>query len=214
VAGGAGGTELVYYLTAAYQGDGDQKVLERRPGVCLPEGTVRLSEEPSLNWRSQNELQEGYELILAKAWVRNCQLSRPVSLAARRYARPSQQPYIAAGQTAASWDAWQANNQVIGVRMYVDTSSARFRTTPQYTAHVIGERFLAAEPGPLLLAGFPTVINARRDGFSMQVLLPEIGQGVPRVNPTFPPDPDNHVPGIVGIVKRLGWHVVWMGVEA
>ena len=41
VAHGPDGGEAVYYLVAAYQEDADQKIAERRPGVCLPEGTVR-----------------------------------------------------------------------------------------------------------------------------------------------------------------------------
>ena len=64
VAHGPGGEEAVYYLVAAYQEDADQKVAERRPGVCLPEGTVRLSEEPRLEWRRPEQLQEGFELVL------------------------------------------------------------------------------------------------------------------------------------------------------
>src|SRR5262249_46390441 len=87
VAAGPGGGEASYYLVAAYQSDDDQKVRERRPGVCLPDGTVRLSEEPLIDWRRPDQLEEGFELILAQAWIQNCQLSRPLSFAARRYAR-------------------------------------------------------------------------------------------------------------------------------
>src|SRR5918996_4494319 len=58
-----GSADTVYYLVAAYQEDADQKVAERRPGVCLPEGTVRLSEEPRLEWRLPEKLQEGFELV-------------------------------------------------------------------------------------------------------------------------------------------------------
>ncbi len=51
VAGTADGQPAVYYLTAAYQEDADQPLAERRAGVCVPDGTVRLGEEPLLAWR-------------------------------------------------------------------------------------------------------------------------------------------------------------------
>ena len=211
VAGGPDGGEAVYYLVVAYQADEGQKVSERRPGVCLPEGTVRLSEEPLVDWRRPDKLQEGMELILAQAWIQNCQLSRPLSLAARRYARPPQQPYIAAGQTEAgntAWKPWLVKDQQMGgVFTEVDTLAARFRTTPRYVAHVAGDRFLAESPGPLIALGFAGVVDATPERFTLQVLLPDFGPQ--NINP----------PALLsqsqgpGIVKQLGWHVVWMGIE-
>jgi hypothetical protein len=172
VAHGPDGGEAIYYLVAAYQEDADQKVAERRPGVCLPEGTVRLSEEPRLEWRRPEQLQEGVELVLAQAWIQNCQLSRPLSLAARRFARPSQQPYIAAGQTDrenTAWIPWVVSDQTIGVLTHVDTSAARFRTTPCYIAHVVGERLLHGPAGGVIFVeGFPAVAAATPAGFTLQ----------------------------------------------
>ena len=197
VAHGPGGGEAIYYLVAAYQEDADQKVAERRPGVCLPEGTVRLSEEPRLEWRRPEQLQEGLELVLAQAWIQNCQLSRPLSLAARRFARPSQQPYIAAGQTdreKTAWIPWVVSEQTVGVLTHVDTSAARFRTTPRYIAHVVGERLVIIDAENVMIVSFPAVAAATPAGFTLQVLLPELaGFGI-----NF---------------NQLGWHVVWMGVE-
>lgn len=197
VAHGPGGGEAIYYLVAAYQEDADQKVTERRPGVCLPEGTVRLSEEPRLEWRRPEKLQEGLELVLAQAWIQNCQLSRPLSLAARRFARPSQQPYIAAGQTdgeQTAWIPWVVNDQTVGVLTHVDTSAARFRTTPRYIAHVVGERLLRSPDGNIIfIVGFPAVAAATPVGFTLQMLF-----GEDRSDVNF---------------NQLGWHVVWMGVE-
>lgn len=213
VASGPGGGEALYYLVAEYLEDKDQKVMERRPGVCLPEGTVRLSEEPLIDWRRPDQLKEGLELILAQAWILNCQLSRDLALTARRYARPSQQPYIAAGQTRKGntiWAAWRdENNQAIGVLTHVDTSPARFRTTPRYMAHVAGERYLPGRAGPppaslqpLLLVGFTEIIDATPESFTVRVALPT--NFPPPVNQIISPD----------LVKELGWHVVWMGIEA
>jgi hypothetical protein len=198
VAHGPGGAETaLYYLVAAYQEDADQKVAERRPGVCLPEGTVRLSEEPRLEWRRPEQLQEGVELVLAQAWIQSCQLSRPLSLAARRFARPSQQPYIVAGQTErekTAWIPWAVSGQTIGILTHVDTAAARFRTTPRYIAHVVGERLMRGAAGNIIfIVGFPAVAAATPTGFTLQMLF-----GEDRSDIDF---------------NQLGWHVVWMGVE-
>jgi hypothetical protein len=209
VAHGSGGGEAVYYLVAFYQEDTDQKVAERRPGICLPEGTVRLSEEPRIDWRRPEQLREGLELILVQAWIQNCQLSRPLSMAARRFARPSQQPYIAAGQTdreKTPWALWDVNNQTIGVLTHVNTSAVRFRTTPHYMAHVVGERHFSGELGTILMVvGFPAIVDATPAGFTLQVLLPEVA--VSNINTGLVRDPS------AGIFNQLGWHVVWMGIE-
>lgn len=210
VAGAAGGGEAVFYLVAAYQPDADQRVTERRPGVCRPEGTVRLAEEPLLDWRRPDQLREGLELLLAQAWVHGCRLSRPVSLAVRRHARPSDQPYIAAGQTdseATSWQAWTVAGKVVGLAVEVDTKGARFRSVPRYVAHVVGDRYLGAAPGPLLAVGLPGVVNATRDGFTLQVLLPKTAAAL--VNPPAL----LHATTGPAAAQALGWHVVWMGVE-
>jgi hypothetical protein len=198
VAGAPGGTEAVYYLVAGYQGDEVQQVAERRPGVCIPGGTVRLSEEPLIDWRRPNQLKEGLELVLAQVWIQNCQLSRPLSLAPRRYARPAQQPYIAAGQTSegnTAWQEWKVNNTLVGVETRVDTSAAHFRTTPRYIAHIVGERFLVDGNGWLAAWGLPAVVDATPLGFSLQVFLM-----------AWP------ISGVEA-VKQLKWHVVWMGIE-
>jgi hypothetical protein len=215
VAAAPDGGEVSFYLVAAYRPDADQAVAERRPGVCLPEGTVRLSEDPLLDWRPSNRLRPGTELVLAQVWVQNCRLSRAVSLAARRYARPPQQPYIAAGQTragATAWQPWRRGPRVVGVSTVVDTSAARFQSTPRYVAHVAGERFLPAAaggPGPLLALGAAAVEAATPNGFEMQVLLPGVpSEGTP-VNPDAVRDPAL----APAVAAALGWHVVWMGVE-
>jgi hypothetical protein len=212
IASAAGGQEAVFYIVAAYRADKDQPVTERRPGTCMPEGGVRLREEPLIAWRKPDQLAEGFELILAKAWIKNCQLSRPLCLAVRRNARPSQQPYIVSGQTEAgntAWTLWQVGNKKLGVQTVVDTSQARFRTTPSYVAHVAGERYLASSPGPLLAIGFSAMVDATPEQFTLQVLLPAMNQVQANVNPASLRN--QQAPGIV---NTLGWQVVWAGIEA
>src|SRR5215471_5147511 len=58
VASDPGGAEAIFYLIAAYRTDKDQPVIERRPGVCMPEGGVRLREEPLIAWRKPAQLAE------------------------------------------------------------------------------------------------------------------------------------------------------------
>jgi hypothetical protein len=217
VAGGSKGEEVPYYLVVAYKTDAEQKVAERRPGVCMPEGTVRLGEEPRIEWRRPDQLQEGLDLILAQAWIRNCKLSRPLSLTGRRSARPSHQPYVAAGQTVAGktdWKEWNMNNDVAGVITQVNTSAAHFRSTPRYMAHIVGDR--VSEDGTLV-DGFAQVCNPTPTGFEMRVLMPrdlQVGASVLNQAIIFSL---LHLVGqpseLVRLLGELKWQVVWMGIE-
>lgn len=210
VAGDAQGKAVEYFLTAEYQADAQQPVRERRNGVCMPEGTVRLAEEPLIRWKSRADLREGFELVLAQVWVRNCRLSRAVSLAVRRSARPSEHPYISAGQTvggATPWTAWADGATLLGVTVDVDTSAARFHATPHYMAHIVGERALASPPQTLAVP-IAHVVSATPEQFTLRVLLPAMG--VPFNPPQF------LVPATVATVVRntLKWSVSWIGVES
>lgn len=212
IAGRAGGTEAVYYLVAAYQSNEKQKITERRPGVCLPEGTVRLSEEPLIEWREPDQLLDGHELVLAQAWIKNCQLSRPLSLAPRRYARPAQQPYIAGGQTSigeTSWVLWNEGADNLGVLAHVDTSAARFASTPNYMAHVAGDRYNLGDDGSeVLINGVANVSEATPNGFTLQVRTQvEFSRLVAE------PPVAIILDLTTVIADRLRWHVVWMGIE-
>ena len=209
VTGGAG--EAIYMLTARYQPDAAQKVRERRSGICHPGGNIRLSEEPAIEWKQAKDLKLGLDIVLATVFIRNCQLSRDASAKGRRYARPAQRPYIAAGQTAAAataWQAWEASGQFLGFTAQVDTASARFASTPHYVAHLAGERYLQS-PTPLIAMGMPAVTAASPEGFELRVLVPEGPKGT-IVNPK-----ELRHPKIgLEIVRQLDWHVIWMGAEA
>jgi hypothetical protein len=212
VASAPGGGEATFYLTAVYLPDENQNVAERRPGACLPEGTVRLTEGPGLEWRQADELHEGRELILAQAWIQNCRLSRALSLSARRNAKPSQQPYIAAGQTKVgdtSWSVWTEDGEMLGYEVTVDTSDARFRGTPRYVAHLAGDRFLAADPGPLAAVALAGIVDATPIRFTLQALLP------PNLGGSINPSTTllDETQGLDIVRTQLKWHVVWMGIE-
>lgn len=205
VAGGSGGTEVSYYLVAAYQSNDKQNIAEQRPGVCLPGGTVRLSEEPLIEWREPEQLLDGHELVLAQAWIKNCQLSRPLSLAPRRFARPAQQPYIAAGQSGVGttvWGLWEEGADSLGVLTHVDTVEARFTTTPNYTAHVVGDRYQLSDDGSeVLIIGLTNVTDATPNGFTMRVRT--------QVERSQIEGED-----LINLIRvELQWHVAWMGIE-
>jgi len=203
---GAGdGQDAIYYLVAAYQTDADQSVQETRPGVCLPAGTVRLSESPAIEWRRPDQLNEGLELILAQAGVRNCRLSSPVSTAPRRYARPQNQPYIAAGETEqghTGWVQWTIGQQTLGVLAVVDTSAARFQATPAYFAHVPGERHVVAGTGQIivLMRTIGAVVAPTPTRFTLQLRI-QFEQGSVAIT------------ALPQFVESLNWHVVWTGIE-
>lgn len=209
VAASPSGEDASFYLTASYLGDDNQKVRERRDGVCRPEGTVRLGEEPLLEWRRADQIDEGIDIVLAQAWIRNCQLSRPLSLAARRSARAADQPHIAAGQTPAGqteWTPWQVNGDVLGLAVEVDTTAARFRSVPRYIAHLAGERVVGettAGVGESLLVPFCAVSETARDGFRYQVLLPTFHSS--QINP-----PGFRQASGPDLANELGLHVVWL----
>ena len=210
VAGDAQGKPVEFFLTAEYQADAQQPVRERRRGVCVPEGTVRLAEDPLIRWKTRADLREGFELVLAQLWVRNCRLSRAVSLAVRRPARPSEHPYIAAGQTvggATPWIAWTDGVTALGVSVDVDTSQARFQATPHYMAQIVGDRALATPPQSLAVP-MPTIVNPTPERFTLRALLPPMG-------PPFNP-PAFLVAGTIADTVRaaLKWSVSWIGVES
>jgi hypothetical protein len=204
-----------YYLAASYQDDSDQKAAERRAGVCLPGNTVRLTEEPRLDWILQKDLRpEGEALVLARATIANCRLSLPLDLSVRRFARPSQGVHIGAGQTVAGNTAWQplsAAGQVIGIQTTVGTLPGKFRTTPRYLAHIAGDRFFAGAPAsqPLVALGFTALSDATPERFTLQAVFPSFGTGNPPVNPPDVFDP-NRIPNLFNAMR---WHVVWMGIE-
>ncbi len=189
---GQSGVEAIYYLVTAYKDDA---------GVCSAGGSVRLGEEPLLDWRLPNELQQGRDIVLAKASIQNCRLSRGLSLAERRSARPSQQPYIYGGQAGASqvWEKWPDDQKPLGVLTRVDTSLAQFHTQPVYVAHLVGERFIDLQEEAVLLVGFAVVVDPAPNHFTLQVLLPNVDalQGDPKA------------------LEKLNsnWQVAWMGIE-
>lgn len=207
IASGSAIAPAIYYLTASYLDDAGQGTVERRPGVCLPAGTVRLTEGPLLEWRQFKDVQNGINVILAEASILNCQLNAPLGLNVRRPARPPDQPHIAAGQLAPPVISWLP--VAGGIRAHIDTSAAQFRSVPAYFAHVMGPRQIAlatgAAGGQLFLVTVPLVSNPTPAAFDCDVLLLMFNAN----NAVVGVDPSLYG----AIIGAIQWTVVWMGVE-
>jgi hypothetical protein len=204
VAGGAGSDNTRYSLVASYVPDAE---LPRRPITCRPGGAVRWAVSAKIAWRQAEEVQEGLELILAEVQVRNCRLCGPVSFAARLAAQPAKRPYISAGRvTSLVW-----SNMGTGcMSTWIDTSASRFRATPVYTAHIEGERLLAAVQGgdqEMIVVAFSSITETTRAGFKLQVLFPAIA------GPTTNPINLRANPADYFERNPSRWSVVWMGIE-
>jgi hypothetical protein len=145
--------------------------------------------------------------VLARADVLNCQLERPLSLEPRRNARPSVQPFVACGATAAGADIWKVDADAFGILITlkdrVSTKAARFRTEPRYLAHVVGSREFDVDGGVMLVDGFLSLFDATETGFNVSVLIPSMMLG---------DDPDAVVVALRAQLKDQ-WRVQWIGVE-
>jgi hypothetical protein len=210
VPAGAGGGEAIYYLTASYLDDSAQSAEERRDGVCMPGGTVRLSDEPSIDWRLASQLRTGLDLILGQAWILNCQLNRDISGAVRRYARACQLPYFHAGLASpgGSWQPWTEGGQTVGFTAAIDTSIAAFQASPRYAVQLVGSPFTLWNAQPVLALAFASVGQPAPSGFTLQLAIPDVG-GSTFANPAVLRDP------MTGpqILQQLGWQIAWLGIE-
>jgi hypothetical protein len=191
-----------FFLTATYLEDAAQAAEEQRPGVCMPAGTIRLTEGPLLQWQQLKDIQSGINIILAQASVLNCQLNSALALEVRRSARPSQQPLIEAGQIGPPSVTWNTTPNPATITTRVDTSSARFQAIPSYLVHVMGSREIAAGAGPITLLSVVSVSHPAPDGFDCDVMLVS-ANGLKPLDATT----------VAGILNSLQWTVVWMGVE-
>jgi hypothetical protein len=209
VPGAIGGGPAVYYITASYLDDSQQSVEETRDGICLPGGTVRLSEQPSIDWRTTSQLRDGIDLVLGQVSIQNCQLAAAVSAAPRRYARACRAPYLRAGSTLRLppiWAVWRPDGRsVAGFTTVIDTSGASFQSVPRYSVGIIGPRATTWSGASVLVLDFASIAEATATAFTLQVALPSAGSA----NPAAVTDP---VSG-PQILNQLGWAIVWTGVE-
>jgi hypothetical protein len=229
---GVNGQPVMRDLTISYPSDAEVEIAETREGICLPRGAIRLAEVPQIHWLETAEVKTGYDIVLARAAIRNCELDAPLSLTQRRNARPPQQPKIVCGQTLEARTVWQPWTETIkkrtetaeedvtitlGFQTNVDTTVAGFRTTPFYFARIAGNRLAGGTgrlPATFLVEGFLQVINVRPDGFTLRVLMMPQDETVGDVIKLNPPELfDPNFAGEAVAALQQVWHIVWIGAE-
>lgn len=235
VPGEPDGRPTLFDLTVSYPDDAGLEVAETREGICLPRGAVRLREQPVFCWvrlretekgnyqpvdpRLGLQIQTGMRIVLTRIEVLDCNLRQQISLAQRRDARPSCQPYIACGE--APIVAWSERTKAslpptsefppftasYFLVAEVDTAAAGFATTPSYSVRLQSER-LRVEDNEVqffILDAPPQVSDPRPDSFrlSLTVFLTVLNPGI-----FEGPNPPNAPEDLLE-----GWTAVWMGVE-
>lgn len=208
VPGGPGGAAATYYLVANYVQDADEpSQAQRSATACAQGGAVRLSNAPAILWKTAAQLNAGVDVALGQVSINNCVLASQVATAVRRYANSQSAAAATAGKVQAQdihWTAWQQAGVNFGFIAAIDTSAAKFQSTPRYMAEIIGSRTLA-NPA-LVVVDFVSITNVSSTGFTLQVALPALS-GV--ANPAAITDPT----GGPKLLAQLGWQVVWMGME-
>jgi len=210
VSGGLGGTAATYYLVANYVGDADESVEEQRSATaCAPGGAVRLSNDPAIMWKTVAQLNAGIDVVLAQVSIRNCVLSASPSTAGRRNASTCGSQFtLSAGEvdaTGVTWEPLAAGGKNIGFTAAIDTSAAKFQSTPKYTVQIVGNRTLA-KPA-LVVADFVSIANESPTGFTVQVALPSFSSS--EINSAAITDAASGPK----TMAQLGWRVSWIGVE-
>jgi hypothetical protein len=210
VAGAASGSgPAIFYITASYLDDTQETVLQNSPGVCLPSGTVRLSNQPAIEWRTLAQLRDGLDLVLGQASIKNCQLSSAISGAPRRYARACVLPYLRSGSTyplKPKWELWQpSGHPALGFTAVIDTSGASFQSTPRYSVQIIGPRATTWQSKPIQVLDLASIAAPSSTAFTLQVALPALIHANPGEVRDATTGPE--------ILDQLDWAVVWIGVE-
>jgi hypothetical protein len=203
-----------YYLVANYVDDVDQTTEEMRDAsgcgcsstcVCSTTGAVRLSNRPAILWKTVAQLVFGIDVILAQVLIQNCVLNQAPSASVRRYATCGSGFSFRANQVLAAaiqWRVWRQGGINIGFTAAIDTSSAKFQTTPRYMVQIVGSR----SGSGFIVVDFVSIADESSTGFTLQVALPALAA---HINPPA-------VTSAVGgpqILNQLGWSVSWMGVE-
>jgi len=224
---GDNGNPIFFDLTVAYPDDAALEETERREGVCLRGGAIRLREAPVFCWvelggenlipkkqKLKADLQNGLKIRLGRIEVLNCQLNSRVSVSQRQNARPALAPYIASDvvkiEDLTKFDMAPLGPQflvgLVGDKVQfikiigtVDTSQAGFLTTPEYTAHITGPRNFKEAP----ILDLFQITSSERDKFEffdLAAVIPLNGESPPPVD-----EIKKHI--------RAQWRIVWMGVE-
>src|SRR3954454_16538747 len=104
-------------------------------------------------------------------------------------------PHIGTGKTEPGNTDWKpVDGDPRGICVEVDTSSAGFKTTPNYVASLGGNDY------HWMLTGTSAIYHASKDSFSIFLRWWDWGQpGLPHLTANF--------------ANERGWHVTWIGAE-
>lgn len=225
------GGPVFYYLTVSYPGDEHLEETETRAGVCHPRGTVRFREEPVFCWVRlvrdesgrllardlglRNQIHAGQKIILAQVEVKHCALQK-LTIAQRRNAKPSTQPYIACGRVRPVWALQPSQSSLRLITAEIDTSEAEFLATPCYSARVHGDRVLmftlpSVEGGSITVEIFAEALVTishepapTAEAFTVSVLVVPLAGNLDGLFRVLDDDNVNTI---------FDWEVEWMGVE-
>ena len=250
VAGQENNKPAYYDLTVSYPDEIKLEEVETRQSICHQPGTVRLREEPNFCWVLLNpdnkeptddlgdEIRKGLKIIIMRAEIQNCMLSKKISIAQRRGAKPANKPYIISGSYVPNpsnieWRLWPDQNgttRPLGLKIGIDSSSANFKALPYYHAEIAGERYVDDTIDdridyynyyPYILEGFinPNIPSQndkpKLNVFNLLVLMPTmtVSDNV-TVNPYFFFETSYENDQLrQKILNRLGWYVKWFGIE-
>lgn len=125
-------------------------------------------------------------------------------------ARPSARPRIGSGATivgATPWREWTETTDrgvlLVGAQVDIDTTAAGFTERPCYFAQIAGSLW-APEQSLLLLVPFDHVTDARRDRFTVRLLMPWLY----RAGLTGRGD------GPAGVSRLPALSVTWVGIQS
>jgi len=230
------GNPVNYDLAIYYP---DERLLEEAETIeriQLPNEAIRLREEPMFHWveldhnlqpkddKLKLDIKNGLKLILKRIGIQNCRLTRIHTDIKVRKAHPEKLPFVfacAADAKITEWEFWKEENVTIGLKAFVNTSSAEFNYPPRYFVRVAGKRFVIDEnvsPSEFLLEGFVNITEAEsmplEKGFELRLLMPHIPEDG-KVNrlPINPPDFFNLDENKINQILGDKWQIVWMGIE-
>jgi len=253
VVGNENNKPVYYDLTVSYPDEIMLEERESRQGICHEGGTVRLGEEPNFCWVEleldsnnnltptgddlEKQIREGLRIIIMRAEIQSCKLNKKISIAQRRNARLTQGNRIVSGSyfpdpEKEEWELWRQggkNSEPLGLKIFVNTSSAKFTIPPRYKAQVVGQRYVDETIDfnidyktlvPYLLEGFTNPIPRQNGklittGFYLFILMPRMNFEMPinyrdMNNSDFFDYTDSERNRIL---HKLGWYVEWLGIE-
>jgi hypothetical protein len=114
---------------------------------------------------------------------------------------PSKQLHIGTGKTPRGNTDWKpVPREPLGICVQVDTSSAGFKTTPNYVASLAGHDY------HWMLTGTSAIYDPTPTGFTINLRWWNWEQPAVSGHPGLPPLTRE-------FANQRGWHVTWIGAE-